>query len=254
MRATRTIFALILREMTMTSARSALGYLWEILEPAVGILLLTLIFGLFLRSPPIGHNFPLFYASGLLPFIMFVDLSNKVATSVRVSRPLLTYPGVTYLDAVIARFLLGAITKLLIFALVLGGIVLMYDISPLFDYGNIMLGLGLALMLALSVGLVNCLLFHYFPLWDRLWTLVNRPLLIISGIIVLVETIPQPYRDWLAWNPIVHMVGVLRMGIYPTYQPGYVSVTYLVGIIAVLLPTGLFFMRRYWRDLVDPSA
>ncbi|QYK43303.1 MAG: ABC transporter permease [Paracoccaceae bacterium] len=239
--------------MTMSNARSALGYVWEIVEPAAGILVLTVIFTLIMRSPPIGHNFPLFYASGLVPYIMFADLSNKVAVAVRHSKPLLSYPGVTFIDALIAKFLLSAMTKIVIYVLVLGGILIMYDLSPLFDYSKMILGLSLALMLAFSIGTMNCVLFHFFPLWDRIWSLINRPLMLLSGIIILIDDIPMPYRDWLEWNPIVHFVAVVRTGIYPTYQPTYLSVTYVVGIIAFLLPVGLFFVRRYWKDLIDPS-
>jgi capsular polysaccharide transport system permease protein len=253
LRTARTVFALMLRDMTAQGARSALGYLWEILEPAAGIIVLTLVFSLIMRSPPIGHNFPLFYASGLVPYVMFADLSNKVAIAVRQARPLLTYPGVTFIDALLAKLILGAMTKLLVYALVLSGILVLYDIDPLFDYPVMFLGLAMALMLAFGVGTVNCVLFHFFPLWDRVWTLVNRPLLLVSGIIILIDHIPLPYRDWLWWNPIVHFVAVIRMGIYPTYDPTYVSPGYVIAVIAVLVPLGLFLVRTYWQDLIDPS-
>ena len=53
--------------------------------------------------PLIGTNFPLFYASGYLVFQMYHDIANKVATSLRFSRPLLAYPAVTFVDALLAR-------------------------------------------------------------------------------------------------------------------------------------------------------
>ena len=85
----RAIVALMLREMATTYGRSPGGYIWAVLEPAAGIALLTAIFSLGFRSPPIGSNFPIFYATGLVPFLAFIDVTNKTAASVTFSKPLL---------------------------------------------------------------------------------------------------------------------------------------------------------------------
>ena len=68
----RTVLALMLREMSTTYGRSPGGYLWAILEPAGGIAMMSVAFGLVLRSPSLGTNFPIFYATGYLPFMMYM--------------------------------------------------------------------------------------------------------------------------------------------------------------------------------------
>jgi ABC-type polysaccharide/polyol phosphate export permease len=103
----RIISALILREIGTSYGRSPGGYLWALAEPVLGIALLTVIFSIGFRTPPIGVNFPLFYATGLLPFLMFVDLSNKVAQAINYSKQLLAYPRVTFIDALLGRFILN---------------------------------------------------------------------------------------------------------------------------------------------------
>src|SRR6056297_1461595 len=109
-RTPRVIVTLILREMGTAHGRTAAGYMWAILEPVAGIALLTLVFSLALRSPPLGTSFALFYATGMLPFTSYMSTWNKVATAVTFSRQLLVYPRVTFFDAVVARFLLNAVT------------------------------------------------------------------------------------------------------------------------------------------------
>ena len=47
----RIVMALMLREMATTYGRSAGGYLWAILEPILGIALLSVIFSLALARP-----------------------------------------------------------------------------------------------------------------------------------------------------------------------------------------------------------
>lgn len=253
MRTLRTVVALILREIGSSHGRSALGYLWSVIEPVLTILVLTVMFSILSRTPPLGQSFPLFYASGLLPFMLFNEVAGKVASAVNFSKPLLAFPGVTYLDALLARFLLAVLTKVVIYAIVLIGVIFIYDVDPFFQYEYIVLGLVLAMLLAFSLGVINCLLFRFFPIWHTLWGMINRPLMFVSGIILLVEHIPHPYQEWLTWNPLVHVVAITRMGLYPTYAPGYVSFTYIIAIIAFSIPIGLFMMRRYWRDLIDPT-
>lgn len=249
-RSSRTILALILRDIATSNGRSALGYLWALLEPVAGIALLTLVFSLFFRAPPLGTNFPLFYASGLLPYMMYLSISGKVASAVRASKPLLAYPGVTFLDAIMARFLLETVTEVLVFAILVTGIVLGFGLNPYFDVPMVLAGLGLAALLALGVGTLNCLLLSLYPLWERVWAILNRPLMIVSGAFFLFETVPQPWRDWLWWNPLIHVVGTVRSGLYPTYDTSYVSVLYVLAVVAVTFTAGLFFLRRYWREIV----
>ena len=83
----RTVAALMLREMATTYGRSPGGYLWAILEPVVGILLLTAIFSIAFHTPPLGVNFPIFYATGLVPFTLYLTVSSKTSLALLFSSP-----------------------------------------------------------------------------------------------------------------------------------------------------------------------
>ncbi len=247
----RVIVALMLREMSTTHGRSALGYLWAILEPVAGIMLMTFIFSFAFRTPSIGTSFPLFFASGILPFMTYMDISSKLAVSLRFSSKLLFYPGVTYVDAMLARLLLNAMTQSLVAGVVLTGIIVIYDVDVILDIPAIVLGFVMAITLGVSVGTLNCYLLSLYPVWERIWAILNRPMFIISCIFFTFETVPLPYRDWLWWNPLVHIVGQVRSGVYTTYEAGYVSHLYVFGISAAMLATGLLLLRRYHRDIIN---
>ena len=111
----RVITALMLREMSTTYGRSPGGYLWAVLEPIGSIAMMTLILevGLRIRAPSLGTNFPLFFATGVMPFMMYQRTQAKVAMSLQFSRALLFYPGVTFVDAILARFFLNVLTQLI---------------------------------------------------------------------------------------------------------------------------------------------
>lgn len=247
----RTITALVLREMVTTYGRSPGGYVWAVLEPVAGIALLTLIFSAGFRSPALGTSFPLFYATGMLPFLMFTDVSGKISLAILFSKPLLAYPAVTYMDAILARFVVNMLTQLLVSYVLLGGIMLFFDTQIVPDYPTIVLGFAMAAMLALGIGTLNCYLFVRVPLWQRAWSILMRPMFIISCIFFIFDTIPQPYRDILWYNPLVHIVGLMRRGFYANYDAAYVSLMYLTGVSMVCFLAGIVLLYRGHRVLVN---
>jgi len=247
----RTILALVLREMSTTYGRSPGGYVWAILEPALGIALLTAVFSLGFRSPSIGTNFPIFYATGMVPFLMYTDVASKISSSLMFSRRLLEYPSVTYIDAMIARLIVNGLTQLMVSYIVFVGILMLFETQTVPDLPVIFVAFSMVFVLAMGVGVMNCFLFTMFPVWQRSWAVMTRPLFIISCIFFLFETIPQPYRDVLWYNPLVHIIGMMRRGFYPGYDAPYVSVLYVFGVGLGLIMVGLLFLNRYHRDLLN---
>lgn len=247
----RAIGALMLREITTTYGRSPGGYLWAILEPAAGITLLTLVFSIGFRTPPLGTSFALFYAAGILPLLMYTDISTKLAQTIQFSRALLAYPRVTYLDALIARLALNLLTQLMVHCIVLGFILMVLQPTTTLNLTKIGQAYLVTLALAAGIGTLNSFLTLAYPVWQTAWAVLNRPLFLVSCIFFIFETVPQPYRDILWYNPIVHIVGLMRDGYYPFYQPTYVSLAYPLGIAAITQMTGLFLLHRYHRDILD---
>ena len=90
----RAVMALILREMATTYGRSPGGYLWAIIEPVFGIAILSLVFSALVRAPALGISFPMFYATGMLPFLLYSSVQGKVAGGLTYSRALLAYPDI----------------------------------------------------------------------------------------------------------------------------------------------------------------
>ncbi|MDZ4313136.1 MAG: ABC transporter permease [Cypionkella sp.] len=246
----RTITALVLREMATSYGRSPGGYLWAVLEPVAGIALLSAVFALLFRAPALGINFPLFYATGMIPFVTFSSVSAKLAQAINFSKPLLAYPSVTFLDAILARFILNMLTEIMVAYLVFTGILLIFETRVLIDLPIIAEALLLAGALALGVGTLNCFLFTRFPIWQQAWSILMRPMFIISCVFMIYNNLPEFLRGWLWYNPLVHIVGLMRRGFYSSYDAPYVSQGYVLGFSAVCLVMGLIFLRRYQYELL----
>lgn len=246
----RSIMALILREMSTTYGRSPGGYIWAILEPAAGIALLALVFSVGFRNPPIGISFAMFYATGVVPFMMFNDLHGKTSTSLMFSKQLLSYPTVTFIDAILARFILNTITQLIVGYVILTTCLTMFETRTTLNLPVIVQAYVMVAALGLGIGTLNAYLFTRFNVMQRFWSIMMRPLFLLSGVIIPYGAIPQPYREYVWYNPLVHLTGRMRSGFYGTYDASYVSPVYVLGIAMLCFAIGLVLLRRHYQDLL----
>ncbi|SLN15352.1 Polysialic acid transport protein KpsM [Aquimixticola soesokkakensis] len=247
----RRIGALILREMVTTYGRNPGGYIWAVLEPALGIALLTLVFSLTFASPALGRNFPIFYATGLLPFLMFVEITNKLSQSINFSRPLLTYPKVNVVYALLARFILATITQLMVVYILLIGIMLCWDTQLVPDLPRVTETYAVVALLALGMGTLNCYLTTRFPIYQRIWSIIMRPMFLLCGAVFLFDAIPDRFQNILWYNPLVHVVGMSRQAFYASYAGEYVSPLYVYLFSLTTLLIGLLLIRREEHFLIN---
>jgi capsular polysaccharide transport system permease protein len=246
----RSIVALMLREMATTYGKSAGGYIWVVLEPVLGIALLSIVFSLAFRSPNLGSNFAIFYATGYLPYFLYMDISRKVGSSINFSRPLLTYPAVTFMDAILARFLLNLITHIVVFYILIVGIELVFRTNTIHNYGYMVSAIAMAAALGMGIGSLNCFLWSIFPAWERMWGILNKPLFIISGVLYVYEDIPAAYQKILWFNPVIHITAEMRKGFYPTYRGDFISPLYIYGISFTAMVIGFFLLLHYHKRIV----
>ena len=88
-------------------------------------------------------------------------------------------------------------------------------------------------------------------LWQRAWGIFTRPLFLISGIIILYETIPEPYAAFIWYNPLIHVVSESRASFYLQYEGAWISPAYVFGLSLVCGLIGMIFLHRYHRDMLE---
>jgi len=238
----RVLFALLMREMTTRFGRSPAGYLWALIEPVGFIALLSLVFSQIAHNPPIGRSFPLFYATGYIAFSFYNDIASLTGRAVFVNRPLLNYPAVNTLDTVLARFLLQVLTGLVVAAVVFSGIFAIFADPVRLDPVALITAFALAGLLGLGVGLINTSLFAISKSWELAYGVISRPLFLVSAVFFTFASLPAAGREVLWWNPLIHLVGLMRAGFYPIYDQSHVSVLYVLALALGLITTGLALM------------
>lgn len=250
-RRSRVFLAMILREMTTRYGRSAGGYIWAVLEPVASVALFSIIFSQLTRDPALGRSFPLFFATGVVTFIFYRDIADSVSGAFAFNKPLFTYPHITILDAVLARFTLQFLTQVFVAVIVFGGVFAIEGIRPQVDLVPILIAFAIAGGLGLAVGTLNCTLFAFFPTWQRVFNVFNRPLFIVSGIFFTPEMLPPDIRYVLLFNPLVHIIGLTRRGFYSTYGADYISWPLIICAPLIILVVGLILLRRHQGQMLE---
>jgi capsular polysaccharide transport system permease protein len=249
----RVIHALILRETRTRFDRNKLGYLWALFEPITYILVLIAMFSTVGHGSPVGGDdtLPLFFLSGLIPWLLFSHTASKCMEGITSNRTLLAYPQVTPFDVIISRALLELATIIVVFTVVFLAAAFFGYSDSIDSFKDMVLALISIWLLAIGVGSINSSIKLYFPSYSQTYSAIQRPFFFASGIFFTAESLPHTLRDLVLLNPILHSIEWFRSAIFTTYDSQYVDKTYLLTTALVCLTIGLSaerVTRKYARQ------
>jgi capsular polysaccharide transport system permease protein len=245
----RVTAALIIRETASRYGSKPGGYVWAIIDPLAHVYMMTIIFGAIARVPALGTDFALFFATGYLPFLAYQGMSSFIAGAVKANKNLFSYPVVAPIDAVVARYILQLLTSALVTIMIFAFCTPEANHLNSIDPGTVVAAFESGTLLGLGVGLFNIPMFDNYPLYEQIFSLINRPMFLLSGVFFLPDSLPHPFQDVLLWNPIVHIIMWFRSGIYPEYEPPGLDIGYVAMVTAAICVSGfaLFTTTRSLR-------
>lgn len=243
------IHALVLRESRTRYGAHQLGYIWALLEPLFWVVTFYGLFYFSSRALPYGMNIVGFITTGIIPFLLFRETLNASLNAIQANKALLFYPQVRPLDLTIARSSLEAVTLTTVFAIIMGANSVHLGALNIDSPLSIMLGLLLASLLGASMGIFFSALSVYSNLVNRIIPLLMRPLFFISGLFFTANELPTQAREILMWNPVLHIVELVRDGWYNTYHAHYLDISYPLIWILGFAYAGLVLERLARRRL-----
>ena len=240
----RVIHALILRETRTRFDRNKLGYLWALFEPIAYILVLIILFSTMRNGSPVGgdETLPLFFLSGLTPWLLFSHTVSKCMEGVNSNRSLLAYPQVTPFDVIISRALLELATIVAVFTVAFFAAVFFGysdSIDSIDSFKDMVLALLSVWLLAIGVGSINSSIKLYFPSYSQTYSAMQRPFFFISGIFFTAGSLSPTLREIVLYNPILHSIEWFRSAVFTTYDSQYVDKPYLLITASIFLTIGL---------------
>lgn len=243
--------ALFLRESLDRLFGSRFSWFWLFAEPITHIAFFSFIFTIFRIRHIGGIDVLIWLMIGMVAFFTFRRTSMQAMNALDSNQALFYYRQVHPVDAVLVSAALeGFLMSIEIVLLVLGIAMLGFSLKPtnlitiLLALGGLwLLGVGLGLIFSVAKGLTR----------EFSWVVkfIMRPLYFISGVIIPISNIPNPYREWLMLNPIAHGIEAARLGFAPYYHSApEVSMSYLWLSSLVLVTLGLALHRNYSKKLV----
>lgn len=245
----RVTAALIVREMSTRFGSKPGGYLWAIFDPVAHVAIMTLVFQAIARIPALGLSFPLFFASGYLPFTFYLRMSSFMAGTMKANKALLSYPVVSPFDAILSRFILQLTTDALVALVILLAIVELSGATQAMNVSGMVEAAGAAALLGLGVGTINIVMFARFSLYEQIFGIISRPLFMISGVFFLPDSLPNPFRDYILYNPLVHIIMWFRSSMYSEYRADGLDKGYVIEFALVCFVAGLMLLTASMREI-----
>ena len=235
----RVVFAVLLRETRTRFGRYRFGYLWAFLEPITHVAVFIAVFTALGRSTPIGNSLALFLITGVVPWLVFTHTVDRVAKAVDGNRALLMFPQVTRSDLMLARIILEAATKCVVFV-VLCLLVRLFETRFTIERPlDVLAVLAFVILLGAGTGILTGVISAVFPTFERIFAAIRRPLYFASGVFFIADTLPPDARAWIGYNPLAHLIEWLRAAFFVGFESSFVDHRYAIACAVISVVLGL---------------
>lgn len=235
------IWALVLRDLKVRYRRSAIGFIWTMLQPLLMMLVFQLVFAYMFRfNIP---NYPVYALAGILFWNFFSQSIVASMNSLRGNANLLKKVPVPHAVFPVATVLSGLVN--MSFAMVPLFGLLIFTRQPLTPS---LLFLPLAIVLAalftLGAGLLLSPLAVFFHDVTELVSVALTLLMYLTPIFYPMSIVPEELRWIVRFNPIRSILEVFRDPIYNGKIPPLSHLAVAVGVTVLLLAIGAAAFRR----------
>jgi lipopolysaccharide transport system permease protein len=238
------------------ASKTYLGYVWWVLEPALYVGVLYLVFGTFRAHG--GTEFVIFLIVGKIPFLWFSKSVTNASRAVQTGRGLINQVAIHK-----AFFPLVSVTQDLVkqfFVFILMFIVLMsIGLAADWSWLYVVPLIVVQLLLTVACALVAAGIIPFVPDFRYIISTGMTMLMLMSGIFFDYKTVVlEKHQDLFLLNPMARLLKNYRQVLIDNAQPDWLAVSLLavasvVLIIAMLsIDSGIrFFVIPVIRPLKD---
>jgi ABC-2 type transport system permease protein len=241
------IWALALKELKVRYKRSVLGFMWALLNPALMMLVMTIVFSTIMRFA-IPH-YAIFLLSVLLPWTFFSQSLSYAVESIvgngelikKVSVPKLVFPVAAVVSNII-NLLLSLIPLALLVIGMRHPFYLTWLYLPVPILALIIFTLGMTFFFAA----VNV----YYRDVAHILQVVLSAWFYFTPIIYALDFIPPNWQWLFKLNPIIYVINGFRLSVYYGLLPRWQSIaaSFVCAFVTLLIGFGIF--RKYQDKFV----
>lgn len=243
------LLALVARNLRMRYQRSALGFLWVLLNPLLTTLILVGVFRYVLHIPV--EQYWGFLISGYFAWIFIVHSVTEASGTIRehsyMARTLAFPADVLVISTLLSR-IVEFLLELLLVAVVLavfrhGGVPPAYAMLPLAMV--LLVGMALALAYPVAAGSV------FFKDVEFALPVGFTLLGYLSPVFYPLSLVPEAWRGIYSLNPMVGILGMFHSILYDGRVPSLSSVAISAAEVAILVIVGRMLFR--WKRALFPE-
>jgi len=251
---TRSVWALILREMLTRYGRKGFGFLWLFLEPLMFVAAFTV-----LRVITMGERQELdlrfivtFMVTGILATVLWRNGAGRVMDAVRANTALFYHRTITVLDVFLARIILEVLSVTGVF-IILSFVLVFADLMyrP-YDLFYVVVGWMLQTWYAFGFSLTVGSLTHIWESFRRVWGPISLILFVSGGAFYMVEWLPPEFREYAVFIPTVGNIELIRYGFFGPEMTPYYDIAYSAGVNLFLTLIG-FILLKYVSLTFEPD-
>ena len=245
------IRALLLREIQTRFGQYRLGYVWVFLEPLLTMGVMFVLFGTIREKVVTGIEFEIFLLNGIIPFFMFRTGITQAMGAVQSNKGLFSYQPVKPIDALLARNILELFLKVvayIAFSLIFlwFGYQISFESIPTLIFYWILL-----FIFMIANSLIFMVIANFSKEIEKFLSLFFLVLYLLSGIIYPISIIPTQYREYLLFNPIIHVIELMRHAVSPSYiLVQGISLSYFMMWVVGSLFLGLLLYKRFEKQML----
>lgn len=243
----RFVFArLFARDLSLRYRGSVLGFLWSLLNPALHIAVLTVVFSHVIRTGM--EHYVIYLMSSLLPYQFFSAAVTRSADCLvmnenyfkRLALPIMLFPllsvAASLFDFVLAFFVLFAIGFFLGFTLGLA---------------QLIIPLSVLVLIAFTAGcvLIISVITMYFRDMRHIIAVFLNILYFATPILYPITIFPERLQFWFKLNPLYYMVSIFNQPLYHHAAP-WGTLAVAAGLAALFLAAGIWFFRAREHEIV----
>lgn len=248
----RVVASYVVRQFKQHRAGPRLGFIFTVFEAIVGLVVLALIFSLVGRQAKYGESVVLFMVTGFAPFITFMRVSSRSGMAVEVGgnrnrSNLLTAPGYALAQVVTWLVIMPIAIAVVCAALYFIGV----NSAVPIRLGAIVAALVFIALLGFGIGLFNAVVGFFFKPWRPIFEVLTRGLMFLSGVFYVPDYMPASIGEVLAWNPLLHVIALFRLGFYQSYPTILFDLQYLAGFTLGAVFIGLWTERLFRRHYLN---
>jgi lipopolysaccharide transport system permease protein len=242
------------RQFAARYVGSALGASWNVVQPAITVLIYTLIFGSIMKAKMPGIDDKLAYGvylcAGMFTWNLFAEIVGRMSTVFienanvmkKTSFPRITLPAIV------------ALSSLANFAVVFALFLLLLLVTDRFPGWPLLWCVPLLVIetaLAVGMGMIAAVLNVFFRDVGQLVGIVVQFWFWLTPIVYLPTIVDQPYRGLFDFNPIYPLILGFQQIAALGGSPPWHAIGWVAALAFAALAGGYAVFRRHVGEMVD---